>query len=70
MKPVNLNNTLIAIATQENRDYATPEDVSEALKVASKAKVMEDFIEILSNTVNFGGFEDSSLCAFIIHKHK
>lgn len=50
-------------ADKYGRHYITPEDVLEALKVASKETVRKDVLAVIGRQTAYGA-EDASLCAF------
>jgi len=64
-------NSIIEIAKKHGRNYITPEDISEALKLSrlSADKVRIEVLEILGKQTEYG-VEDSSLCAFVAWKGK
>lgn len=64
-------NSVIGIAKKHQRNYITPEDVSEALKLSRFAsdRVRLEVLEVLAKQTDYGA-EDSSLCAFIAWKGK
>jgi predicted ATP-dependent protease len=64
-------NSIIEIAQKNKRDYITPEDVSEALKLSrfSSNKVRLEVLEVLGEITGFG-VEDPGLCAFVAWKGK
>jgi hypothetical protein len=64
-------NSVIEIAKKHQRNYITPEDVTEALGSENPdSKVQRDVLEVLGNITKFGA-EDYSLCAFVAWKgHK
>ncbi len=64
-------NSVIEVAKKHQRNYITPEDVTETLESnVPDSKVQKDVLEVLGNIINFG-VEDSSLCAFVAWKgHK
>ena len=60
-------NCIVEIAKKHQRDYITPEDVSEALGSHEPNKMRLDTLEVLGRTAGAGA-EDSSLCAFVAWK--
>ena len=64
-------NSVIEIAKKYQRDYITPEDVSEALKKSrfSSQRVRLEVLEVLAKQTEYGA-EDSSLCAFVAWRGK
>ena len=64
-------NSVIEIAKKHGRDYITPEDVSEALKLSRFAshRVRSEILEVLAKQTDYGA-EDSTLCAFIAWRGK
>lgn len=62
-------NSVIEIAKKHQRNYITPEDVSEALKLSrfSSWKVRLEVLEVLAKQTEYGA-EDPSLCAFVAWK--
>lgn len=67
------HNSVAQIATKHNRDYVTPEDISEAFKIKRskewKDKVRLDVLEIMSNNTGFS-MEARDLCAFTAFQGK
>ena len=58
-------NSVTVIAASKSRDYITPEDVSQALRMETNTdKVRRDVLEVLGKQTTFGA-EDAGLCAFI-----
>lgn len=56
-------NTIVEIAKARNRDYVTPEDVSEAIESMIDLSVIRlDVLEIIGSHY---AAEDISLCAFV-----
>ena len=66
-----LMNSVIEVAKKHGRNYITPEDVSEALKLSRFAsnRVRSEVLEVLAEQTDYG-VEDSNLCAFIAWKGK
>jgi len=64
-------NSIIEIAKKHQRNYITPEDVTEALESdVPDSTVQRDTLEVLGNITKFSA-ENSSLCAFVAWKgHK
>jgi hypothetical protein len=62
-------NCITEIASKAGRDYITPEDVTAALEANDRTLVCTALLEVLSKTTKFG-WEDCSLCAFIVLKGK
>jgi len=60
-------NSVTSIAAENNRDYITPEDVSEALKKNAVDRVRRDVLEVLGKHSGYGA-EDTGLCAFVAWK--
>jgi|GEM_PF-3533657 len=66
-------NCVTNIAAKKNRDYITPEDVSEALKEFDVDRVRLDVLEVLGQHSGFGTeeiCEDRGLCAFVAWEGK
>lgn len=60
-----MSNILIEVAQRYNRDYITPEDVSEAINDgADLSQIRLDLLELLGRRTGYG-VEDKGLCAFI-----
>jgi predicted ATP-dependent protease len=64
-----MQNVLVEIAKRKNRDYITPEDVTEALQMYNKQRVRYNLLAIIARQVDYG-CEDVSLCAFIAYRGK
>jgi hypothetical protein len=57
--------TVLSIARGNGREYITPEDVGEALKVGvPRVDVMAQVLRVLGR-IEGSGAEDWSLCAFV-----
>jgi len=57
-------NAFVLIAKKKQRDYITPEDVSDALRYGHVDCVREDLLEVIGEQVGLG-VEAVDLCAYI-----
>jgi hypothetical protein len=62
LQKANKNNCIIKIAVAAKRDYVTPEDIEEALKIADPNTVMRDALALLGDNTGYG-VEDRRLFA-------
>jgi len=55
-----------AIATSQNRDYITPEDISDAIENgATYEQISCEYLQAMTSNCEFG-IEDKNLSAFVI----
>ena len=59
--------SVTGIARKAGRDYITPEDIADALKVSPVDTVRLDVLAVLGGTTGFGA-EDRGLCAYVAWK--